>query len=468
MAEIGLEALQSEIEVLKTVRRIGRIADIRHGVVNISGLSDVAALGDLVEIYGAANSCILAEVTHLDLDVVTAFPDGALSGLRVGDRVALLGEDRIAPHESWIGRIVDPFGKALSGPPLLAGPVPRPLQGLSINPADRRGLGGRLETGLSVFNTMLPIVRGQRIGLFSGSGVGKSTLLGKLAIGLQTDVVVVAMIGERGREVREFVERILGPIGMKRAVVVAATSDQSALVRRRCAWAAMSIAEHFRDQGRQVLFLADSLTRFAEAHREIALATGEGNSLRGYPPSVAHLIMQLCERAGPGVGAGADITAIFSVLVAGSDMEEPVADITRGVLDGHVVLDRKIAERGRFPAIDILRSVSRALPHAATDAENAMISRARALLGTYENNEMMIRAGLYTSGTDPEIDDAIDAWPKLDQFIASSAHRGIGASFSDLQSCLLPRTGEADNSEAGSFEHSGDMESRPAGSLSPE
>jgi flagellum-specific ATP synthase len=332
--------------------------------------------------------------------------------------------------------VIDPMGHALDGRPLLRGAEPRPLRGVPMNPTERRVLGERLETGLAVFNTLLPIVRGQRIGLFSGSGVGKSTLLAKLARGVHADVVVIAMIGERGREVREFIERVLGPEGMARAVVVAATSDQSPLVRRRCGWTAMAVAEHFRDQGRQVLFLADSVTRFAEAHREIALAAGEGAALRGFPPSTAHQITALCERAGTGTGTAGDITAVFSVLVSGSDMEEPVADILRGVLDGHVVLDRKIAERGRFPAIDLLRSVSRALPGAASEAENTLISAARQRLGAYDRSEMMIRAGLYATGSDPVLDVAIESFPKLDGFLAEDERENVAASFRRLAECL--------------------------------
>jgi len=350
--------------------------------------------------------------------------------------VRLMGPSQIAPDDAWIGRVIDPMGRALDGRPILRGARPRPLRGVPMNPTERRVLGARLETGLAVFNTLLPIVRGQRIGLFAGSGVGKSTLLAKLARGVHADVVVIALIGERGREVREFVDRVLGPEGMKRAVVVAATSDQSPLVRRRCAWTAMAVAEHFRDQGRHVLFLADSITRFAEAHREIALASGEGGSLRGFPPSTAHQITSLCERAGPGSGTAGDITGVFSVLVAGSDMEEPVADILRGVLDGHVVLDRKIAERGRFPAIDLLRSVSRALPGAASEAENTLIAAARQRLGAYDRSEMMIQAGLYTSGTDKALDAAIESWPKLDAFLAEDEWENTIASFRRLATCL--------------------------------
>ncbi len=432
----GLDTLAAEIEAVKTAHWVGRVVDIGSGLLRVSGLSQVAALGDLVEIFQSDGSRIGGEVLRLDGTLVTILPDGMLPGLQVGDPVKLIGESVISPLDSWIGRVIDPFGRPLGGPPLLRGAVARPLAGEPINPTERRPLGTRLETGMAVFNTLLPIVRGQRIGLFAGSGVGKSTLLGRLAIGLEADVVVVALIGERGRELREFTDKILGPSGMKRAIVVAATSDQSALVRRRCAWTAMAVAEHFRDRGKHVLFLADSLTRFAEAHREIALATGEPATLRGYPPSTAHLITQLCERAGPGSGTSNDITAVFSVLVAGSDMEEPIADIVRGVLDGHFVLDRKIAERGRFPAIDLLRSVSRSLPDAASAEENRLISRARALLGIYDRNELMIQAGLYSKGTDTNMDQAIAAWPKIEEFLAASERKGIAASFERLANCL--------------------------------
>ncbi|EKD60962.1 MAG: hypothetical protein ACD_54C00461G0003 [uncultured bacterium] len=294
-----------------------------------------------------------------------------------------------------------------------------------------------MSTGVAIFDTMLPLVRGQRIGLFAGSGVGKSSLLAKFARGVEADVVVIALVGERGRELREFVERVLGPEGMKRSVLVTATSDQSALARRRCAMAAMTVAEHFRAQGLHVLFLADSITRFAEAHREVALASGETAALKGYPPSVAQAIMSLAERAGPGPEGEGDITAVFSVLVAGSDMEETIADILRGVLDGHVVMDRKIAERGRYPAIDLLRSVSRSLPEAASTAENALIARARQLLGAWDRAEMMIQAGLYAKGSDPLVDAAIRVWPMLDAFLAEDAPAdGVAGSFTRLAAVL--------------------------------
>lgn len=435
MKAVGFDQLAAEVTAVKRTTDIGRIVEIHRGTVEVSGLSHVAAQSDLVEI-GTAGHSRMGEVLNLSTNRVTILPDGDVEGLRIGDQVALRGAGKIAPDDSWVGRVINPFGKAIDGLPVMRGPEDRSLRGTAINPTERRVLGTRLETGLAVFNTLLPIVRGQRIGLFAGSGVGKSTLLAKLARGVQADIVVIAMIGERGREVREFVERVLGAEGMKRAVVVAATSDQSPMVRRRAGWAAMSVAEHFRDQGRHVLFLADSVTRFAEAHREIALSSGEDSSLRGFPPSTAQQITTLCERAGPGQEGQGDITAIFSVLVAGSDMEEPVADILRGVLDGHVVLDRDIAERGRFPAIDLLRSVSRALPAAATDAENALISAARQRLGAYAKSEMMIQAGLYAAGSDPMVDAAIECYPKLDAFLAEDELENTDSSFRRLGACM--------------------------------
>lgn len=433
-----LEGLQAEIAGMQVVRKVGRVAGIRRGTVTVSGLSDVAAMGDVIELRLRSGTRISGEVVGLDPDAVMVLSDGPADGLSIGDRVVHLGQSGLAPHDGWIGRLIDPFGRPLDGKPLFPGLRSRPLRAAPPDASTRRPLGARLGTGLAVFDTLLPLVHGQRIGLFAGSGVGKSTLIAKLARGLMADVVVIALIGERGREVREFVDRVLGPEGMSRAVVVAATSDKSPLVRRRCAWAAMAVAEHFRDAGRHVLFLGDSITRFAEAHREVALAAGETGSLGGYPPSVANMITALCERAGPGAGRAGDITAVLSVLVAGSDMDEPISDTLRSVLDGHVVLDRAIAERGRFPAIDLLRSVSRSLPHAASPEENALIAEARRRLGAYERAEMMIQAGLYTQGTDPEVDAAIAVRPALERFLTMDAPGGPAASFAVLGEVLHP------------------------------
>lgn len=428
------DGLLAEIAEKAALRQVGRVVETRRGLVEIAGL-DHATIGDRVLIHsrdGAAGG----EVLRLVPGRCSVLPDATGDGMAIDDRVELVGKAEISPDNSWIGRMVDPMGQPMDGRPLLRGPKTRPLRAPAPAAADRRRLGDRLSTGVAVFDTLLPLVRGQRIGLFAGSGVGKSSLLSRFARGVEADLVVIALVGERGRELRDFTETVLGPTGMARSVVVTATSDQSPLMRRMCCLTAMAVAEHFRDQGLHVLLLVDSVTRFAEAHREVALAGGEDASLRGYPPSLAHAIMGLAERAGPGPEGAGDITAVFSVLVAGSDMEEPVADILRGVLDGHVVLDRKIAERGRFPAIDLLRSVSRSLPDAATEEENALIADARRLLGAYDRAEMMIQAGLYAAGSDPMIDRAIKVWPALDGFLAEPAPEGVAGSFERLRGCL--------------------------------
>lgn len=436
MAGVGLDMLRAEIGECIATRVLGQVAEVGHGVLRVTGTGKGWCLGDRVRLECG----IGGEVVSLAAGSVTVLTDGPVDGLRLGDGVEHLGPGGIAPDDSWIGRVVDAFGQSMDGRPIVRGANQRPLQTPPPSPALRKRLGQRLETGVAVFNTLLPLVRGQRIGLFAGSGVGKSSLLAKFARGVEADVIVIALIGERGRELREFVEAVLGPEGMARSVVVAATSDQSPLVRRRCAWTAMAIAEHFRDQGRQVLLLADSITRFAEAHREVALAAGEPSTLRGFPPSTSHLIMSLAERAGPGPEGAGDITAVFSVLVAGSDMDEPVADILRGVLDGHVVMEREIAERGRYPAINLLRSVSRSLPQAASDAENLLIARARRLLGAYDRAEMMIQAGLYMAGSDPLIDTAIRVFSALDAFLSEDEPDSTAASFARLK-VILDRAG---------------------------
>lgn len=440
MPKPALAALQAEIAALSPQRAVGRVAAIDGNLLRLTGLSDKARLGDLLRLPRKGAPALWGEVLKLTAEHVTMLPEEPPTGIMLGQRVLLEQAGGIAPDDGWIGRIIDPSGRALDGRPIMRGPVLRPYMAPPPAPAGRRALGERIETGMAVFNTLLPIVRGQRVGLFAGAGVGKSSLLGHLGRHMQADVVVFALIGERGRELREFTEDVLGPEGMRRSVVVAATSDRSPLVRRRCAWAAMAAAEHFRDQGAHVLLLADSVTRFAEAHREIAIAAGELPALRGYPASTAHQIMSLAERAGPGADGAGDITALFSVLVAGSDMDEPVADILRGVLDGHVVLDRGIAERGRYPAIDLLRSVSRSLPRAASEEENALIRRARSLLGAYARSETMIRAGLYAEGSDPELDTALRVHAELDAFLAETETVSAKNSF-DRLALILRRAG---------------------------
>ncbi len=419
---LDLVALEVELASQTTRRRCGRVAAADGGALLVAGLGRAARLGDRIRLAAKADSPgPEGEIVALGPEGARAMVVGGVAGVALGDPVWLSPDPPLRPAESWLGRIVDAWGAPLDGKPLSAGPRPAPLRRPPPPAATRGGLGKRLSTGVAALDSVLPLARGQRIGIFAGSGVGKSRLLAQLARGVEADIVVFGLIGERGRELGEFVADGLGPDGMARAVLVVATSDESALARRRAAWTATAVAEHFRDQGRHVLLILDSLTRFAEAHREIALTAGETPSLRAYPPSTSNLIAALAERAGPAGRRATDgaITAIYSVLVAGSDMEEPIADITRGVLDGHVVLDRGIAERGRFPAIDVGRSVSRALPGAATPKESEIIAEARRLLGAYEEARPMIQAGLWRQGADPLLDRAVKLYPSLDAFFGA-------------------------------------------------
>ncbi len=432
--------LTGKLATIRPVTRYGRVIGVDSGSIRIEGLSLHARVGDQITIAADAGDRRGGEVVALAPDEIRAMAYDSPQGVAIGDLVSLDGVSGAAASPAWIGRIVDAFGQPLDGAPLFQGLESAPLHRAPPPAALRRRMGARLNTGMGLFNTMLPLARGQRIGIFAGSGVGKTTLLGDLAKGLEADVVVIGLIGERGRELRDFVEETLGEEGMSRAVVVAATSDQSPLIKRRAAWMAMATAEAFRDQGKHVLLLLDSITRFAEAHREIALTAGEAPSLRAYPPSTANQIAQLAERAGPGPQGAGDITAVFSVLVAGSDMEEPVADITRGVLDGHIVLDRAIAERGRFPAVDVRRSVSRCLPGVANVAENTLINHARRIISAYEKAAPMIQTGLYVKGSDPLVDEAITYWPKLDAFFTRSGFAGTDDAFIEFANLM----GQAD------------------------
>lgn len=424
--------LAARIDAISPRCPVGEVTRIAEAAITVDGLNATGALGDLVILRPRRGRSVSGEIVQLGASGTVVLPDRIPEGLCLGDRCLLVGPARIAPDDTWIGRVIDPFGRPLDGRPLFPGPVSRAPVSPPPPAAQRRALGPRIETGIAAFNTVLPLARGQRLGLFAGSGVGKTTLIGALARNLDSDIAVIALIGERGRELRHFVEDVLGPSGMARAVIVSATSDMPAAQRRRCAWTAMAVAEHFRDAGLQVLLVADSITRFAEAHREIALSADEGSARDGFPPSLAHQIMTLSERAGPGIDGAGDITALFSVLVAGGDMENPVADTLRGVLDGHVVLDRTIAERGRYPAIDLLRSVSRSLPAVASPEQNALISDMRRLLSAYEAAELMIQSGFYTPGASELTDRAVACWPALDAFLAHMEPESIEQSFARL------------------------------------
>ena len=440
MAAQELDILLAKLRQLTPIRHFGAINSIASSGLNVIGLGHCGKLGDLVSIKIDKGNTIGGEITALNKDHVFVVPYGSLDGLSIGAEVELLSSDCVRPHESWIGGIFDSCGSPLDQRTPDFGLRDMPLKNQAPAAFNRKKIGSRLATGLNIFNTILPIVRGQRMGIFAGSGVGKSTLLGQLAQGLDSDVVVIALVGERGREVREFVDSVLGKAGMSKSVLIVATSDQAPILKRRAVWTAMAVAEYFRGRGQHVLLIVDSITRFAEAHREIALSSGEKPSLSAFPPSTGNLISALVERAGPGTENEGDITAIFSVLVAGSDMEEPIADICRGVLDGHVVLDRAIAERGRFPAIDVRKSVSRSLPEAASESENITIGNVRRILGTYFDSEAIIRTGIYEKGNNAEIDESIRLWPEFEQFFSGKLVASVESSFRELGAIIESRS----------------------------
>jgi flagellum-specific ATP synthase len=419
----------------------GTLSAVTGNILEISGLNGLATVGELCKIERTHLPPIRGEIIGLRDKLTIVLTETLPEGLKSGDRVYLENILSVRPSEEWLGKVINAFGQIRTDSQWISAPSgleSYPLRGIPPVGSQRRRIGERLETGSNIFNTFLPLCKGQRVGLFAGSGVGKSTLLARLARHVQTDVVVIGLIGERGREVNEFIEETLGQEGMKRSVVIAATSDESPLIKRRAAFLTMTVAEYFRDQGKQVLVLFDSLTRFAEAQREIGLAAGEPPAMRAFPPSVFSELMTLSERAGPGQKntQQGDITGIFTVLVQGSDMEEPVADTVRGTLDGHVILEREIAERGRYPAVNILKSISRSLPRCANGTENNALGQARKLISDYTDMAPMIRLGAYKRGSDTQLDQAIRVFPKIEEFISDSALYNVETSFKKLKELL--------------------------------
>ncbi|MEM8760897.1 MAG: flagellum-specific ATP synthase FliI [Pseudomonadota bacterium] len=423
----------------------GKVAGCDGARLAVEGLGGIARLGDRLEVVDDAGAAIGAEIIALDGAHVIALLAAPGEGIATGQRAHLRRAGQPCPGPDWLGRALDADGLALDGGNPLPGAKPAPLRRAPPAGARRRGLGPRIETGVAAFDAALPLCRGQRLGIFAGSGVGKTMLLRHLADSVAADVVVLALIGERGREMGEFLRASMAGPAAKRLVTIGETSDASPAQKRRAAWLALSVAEHFRDEGAHVLLLMDSVTRFAEAHRDASLAAGELPALRGFPASTAGTVAALCERAGPGpVGHDGDITAIFTVLVQGSDLDEPVADMLRGMLDGHVVLDRSIAERGRFPAIDLARSLSRSAPAAWSREEAALAGKLRALLAQREEVLPMVRAGLHAPGSDPGVDAALAAFPALDAFLGQlEARPSKGWAFERLAQILdqTPTTG---------------------------
>jgi flagellum-specific ATP synthase len=417
-----LRKAQGAVEALTPLDIRGHVRAARGPLIEAVGLGGLAPVGSLCTITCEGGRQLSGEVIGFQAGTTLLLLHGEPQGVAPGSVLRLVSRADPRPSSGWLGRIIDAFGRPLDEPargPLLAGEQAYALRGPPPAAFTRRRVGARLETGLKAFDTLLPLCRGQRLGIFAGSGVGKSTLLGMLARHISVDVIVIGLIGERGREVNEFVDEILGEDGLARSVVVVATSDEPPLVKRQAARLALTVSEFFRDQGRQVLCVFDSLTRLAEAQREIGLAAGEPPTTRAFPPSTFSELASLLERAGPGRrdSAQGDITAVFTVLVQGDDLDEPVADAVRAILDGHVVLERAIAERGRFPAIDVLKSISRALPGCHSAEENDLARAARKAMADYEAMSTMVRIGAYRAGSDAETDRAVRLRPQIEAFL---------------------------------------------------
>jgi len=385
-----------------------------------------APVGSRCEVQGAGQKPIEAEVVGFSGETLYLMPTGDMRGLVPNAKVRPIRSDSQVPvGEGMLGRVVDGAGKPLDGKGPLKVRDKVPLHGEPINPLGRSPVRQHLDVGVQSINALLSVGRGQRMGLFAGSGVGKSVLLGMMTKFTEADVIVVGLIGERGREVKEFIEDILGEEGMERAVVVASPADHSPLMRLHGAMLATSIAEYFRDQGRQVLLLMDSLTRFAQAQREIALAIGEPPATKGYPPSVFSLLPQLVERAGNGPAGGGAITALYTVLTEGDDQQDPVADAARAILDGHIVLSRQLAEAGQYPAVDVEASISRVMPQVVAAEQLQRAQQFKQIYSTYRQNQDLISVGAYSRGSDPLIDEAIALFPALQQLMRQGMNEAV-------------------------------------------
>lgn len=410
--------LIEQVPHVSTLKKYGKVSRVVGLMIESQGPE--SSIGDVCKIHvqSAQNGhqIILAEVVGFKDEIVVLMPYSSLKDISIGCLVEGTGkplEIKVGPE--LIGKVLDAIGNPYDGNPLPRGLVSVPTESEPPNPLKRPPIDETLEVGVKAIDGMLTVGSGQRVGIFAGSGVGKSTLLGMIARNTKAELNVIALVGERGREVREFIERDLGPEGLSRSIVVAATGDQPALMRIKAAFTATAIAEYFRDRGMNVMLMMDSVTRVAMAQREIGLAVGEPPATRGYTPSVFAILPSLLERTGTSVRG--TITAFYTVLVDGDDMNEPIADTVRGILDGHIVLDRTLANKGQYPAINILKSVSRLMNHIAEPEHVAAASRLRELYYTYSKSEDLINIGAYKRGTSREIDEAIHYEPLITEFL---------------------------------------------------
>ena len=443
-----MRSLINQIAELQPIDIYGTVRAVRGLAIEVTGPPQLMQIGARLKIEISDRRHIYAEVVGFRDDLIICLPFADLAGVQGGCKAWLVAErGYVFPSSQWLGRVVDALGNPIDG----AGPMPRGAAQVAIQqsplPAHQRTrVGAPINLGVRALNTFATCCLGQRMGIFAGSGVGKSVLLSMLARNTACDVAVIGLIGERGREVQEFIEENLGEEGLKRTVLVVATSDESALRRREAAYLTLALAEFFRDQGNHVLCMMDSVTRFAMAQREIGLAVGEPPATKGFTPTVFAELPRLLERAGPGRTADGSITGLFTVLVEGDNTNEPISDAVRGILDGHIVMSRDIAERGRFPAIDVLRSVSRTMPGCVPEEVQPLLAEARRAMSIYADMEELIRMGAYRSGSNAETDWAIQLNSEFERFLSQSPSQS--ATLEEGYSLLGAILGTAANSSA--------------------
>ncbi len=408
------------IDAIEGVEFFGKVSAIKGLIVEIKGLNDFLSIGSRCLISKINDEMIEGEVVGFTEDKALLMPFGKLYNIGVGCKVKLKANNSdIYPCESWKGRIINALAQPVDEKgPLANGDLRYQIKTSPIPASHRKRVENKIDLGVKSINSFLSCCLGQRMGIFAGSGVGKSVLISMLGRYAKTKVKIVGLIGERGRELYEFIHEYLGEEGLKDCVIIVATGDEPAIVRKQAAYLTMAVSEYFRDLGYDVLCIIDSLTRFAMAQREIGLSAGEPPSTKGYTPSVFSELPELLERAGPGrIGSTGSITGLFTVLVEGDDFNEPISDAVRGILDGHIILDRSIAERGIFPAVNILKSISRTMPGCNSEKENKLVQEARKIIANYNDMAEMIRLGAYKKGSDPLIDKAIIYYPRIEEFL---------------------------------------------------
>lgn len=413
-----IKNIRMNVSEIESKQISGRISAITGMTAYATGINTFLSLGDRCKVKSNRGH-VMAEVVGFDANDALLLPFGTWDGVSPGNSVIVQhAGDAIFPSLDWKGRVMNALAEPIDDKGFLPkGDEKYFLRDTPPNAFSRKRVGEKLETKIKSFDIFTPVCRGQRMGIFAGSGVGKSSLLSMLAKNTNADIIVIGLVGERGREVQEFIQDDLGEEGLKKAVLIVSTGDEPPLMRRQAAWTAVSVSEFFRDKGLNVLLLIDSVTRFAMAQREIGLSAGEPPTTKGYPPTVFSELPRLLERAGPGSSEQGDITGLFTVLVDGDDHNEPISDAVRGILDGHIVLDRKIADKGRYPAINLTKSVSRMLPDCHSENEYTVMKEAKNLINTYEDMEELIRIGAYREGTNRQVDVSINFVNRLEKYL---------------------------------------------------